>query len=75
MVAFAYPGSSHNGDILLTSQSKLKGYADALAEARFIVKQDSATNYKLSSAVLRQETVSLAVKLASIELPGNYKCQ
>lgn len=75
VVAFAHPGSSHNGDILLASQTKLKGYADALAAAHFIVKQDSATNYKLSSGVLRQETVSLAVKLASIELPGNYKCQ
>jgi plastocyanin len=75
IAVFAHPGSTHNGDILVASQTKLKGYADSLADAHFIVKQDSATNYKLSSAVLRQETVSLAVKLASIELPGNYVCQ
>jgi hypothetical protein len=46
-----------------------------LANAGIIVAQETEASYNLTSNVLRQEVIGMAIKLAGITLPTDYVCK
>jgi len=63
--------------IVYNQQSTNYGSADApvLADAGIIKKQETVAGYNLSSNVLRQEVIGMAMKLGGFSLPDGYSCK
>ena len=59
------------------SQSQFSKLSDAdyLATLGYIEKKSSATAYKLTENILRQEVTALAIKVMNIHIPENYTCR
>lgn len=49
--------------------------ANYLGDQNIIVKQTVASKYNLDSKILRQEVISMALKIKWITLPEDYKCK
>ncbi len=65
---------SEKNKLTLADLAKLSD-GDYLAALWYIEKKSSATAYKLTGFVLRQEVVALAVKLMNIYIPDSYSCR
>lgn len=50
-------------------------YASLLSQSHIIVKQENPDKYRLDDKIIRQEVIGMALKMANIPLPDNYKCK
>ncbi len=49
--------------------------ANYLADQQIVVKQTTASKYRLDDNILRQEVIGMALKVKGVTLPENYTCK